>query len=98
MTIEGCMMNYYTFAVITAFIAFVFFAPTQLWLVASDQLLICFAVIFAFSMLWSLKTKGATAYHWKLWRFTLSVCYMRGEYWRWKPWKRVSFHYWNPKK
>lgn len=36
--------------------------------------------------------KGATAYEFQVGRYYMHVCHLRGEYWRWKPWRRVSFH------
>lgn len=98
MTPEGFFMSYSTFFIITAFVAFVVFAPMQLWLLASDWILLAFLAAFVLSVLWHSKTQGAGSYHWRLWRFHLSVCHLRAKHWRWRPWKRVSLHYWNPKK
>lgn len=98
MTIEGCVMNYYTFAVVTAFVTFVFLAPAQIWAFAGCWLIVAFLLAFLVAALWSTKTTTSTSYYWRLWRFTLSICHLPGTYWRWKPWKRFSFHYWNPKK
>jgi len=36
--------------------------------------------------------KGATAYEFQLGRVYVQVCHLSGEHWRFKPWRRVSFH------
>lgn len=37
--------------------------------------------------------RGATAYEYQIGRFGVRFVHLRGGYWRWKPWRRVSFQY-----
>ncbi|QXO06579.1 hypothetical protein PHAGE_BARTON_52 [Acinetobacter phage Barton] len=34
--------------------------------------------------------KGATAYEWDVLGHHIRVCHLKGEYWAWKPWRRVK--------
>jgi hypothetical protein len=39
--------------------------------------------------------KGATSWEFQVWAFSVRVCHLRGDYWRWKPWRRIRFQYWS---
>jgi hypothetical protein len=34
--------------------------------------------------------RGATAYEAQVGRLCLNLCYLRGDYWKWRPWRRVK--------
>jgi hypothetical protein len=34
--------------------------------------------------------KGATCYEAQLGRIWIRICYMRGDYWKWRPWRRIA--------
>lgn len=40
------------------------------------------------------KFKGATAYEFEVLWINLRVCHLRGEFWAWRPWRRVMITYW----
>lgn len=35
--------------------------------------------------------KGATAYEAQLGRLWIRICHLRGDYWAWRPWRRIEF-------
>lgn len=37
--------------------------------------------------------KGATAYEFQIWKVVFRWCYLKGKYWRFKPWNRISIKY-----
>lgn len=37
--------------------------------------------------------RGATAYEWQIDKLYGHICFLRGPYWKWKPWRRFSWHY-----
>lgn len=38
--------------------------------------------------------KGATAYEAQFGRIVIRICHLRGNYWRFKPWRRISVKVW----
>lgn len=38
--------------------------------------------------------KGATSYEAQFGRIVIRLCHLQGEYWRWRPWRRVSVKWW----
>lgn len=43
-------------------------------------------------MIWYIGVqKGPTAYSWQVFRLYCRITYLRGDYWKWRPWRRVSF-------
>ena len=36
--------------------------------------------------------KGATAYELQIGRYWLAICHLKGEYWAWRPWRRISLY------
>lgn len=39
--------------------------------------------------------RGATAYELQVWRIVMRWTHLRGQYWRWRPWRRVSIMYYS---
>lgn len=35
--------------------------------------------------------KGATAYEWQIGRLYGRITHLRGDYWKYRPWRRLSF-------
>lgn len=34
--------------------------------------------------------KGSTAYEYQIGSFHIRICHLKGDYWAWKPWRRIS--------
>lgn len=41
--------------------------------------------------------RGATAYEWQIGKLYGRICFLRGPYWKWKPWRRFSWYYEGPR-
>lgn len=39
--------------------------------------------------------KGATAWEFQVSRLQINITHLRGDHWRWKPWRRVRVFWWD---
>jgi hypothetical protein len=44
----------------------------------------------------SIVMKGATCYELQIKRFGVRYCFLKGKYWQFKPWRRLSFQWFSP--